>query len=101
MAVSALYHNTATAVDNPPTASASMGGPMIAMYPSNKTKDKKRLLYTATRVSQAFAVYPERPEVINQSTLFKIESTIKDEQVGSSYNILSLPVDPLSPSCTP
>lgn len=51
------------------------------MYPGNKPKDKKRLLYTAIRVTQAFAVYPERPEVINQSTLFKVEATIKDEQV--------------------
>jgi len=66
---------------------------MIAMYPSNKTKDKKRLLYTATRVSQAFAVYPERPEVINQSSLFKVESTIKDEQVGSLWAILTLAID--------
>jgi CCR4-NOT transcriptional complex subunit CAF120 len=66
---------------------------MIAMYPSNKTKDKKRLLYTATRVSQAFAVYPERPEVINQSSLFKIESTIKDEQVGYLLRILTLAID--------
>lgn len=55
--------------------------PVIAMYPSNKSKDKKKLLYTTTRVTQAFAVYPERPEVINASSLFKIEGTIKDEQV--------------------
>lgn len=63
-----------------------MGGPAISMYPGNKSKDKKKLLYTTTRVTQAFAVYPERPEVINASSLFKIEGTIKDEQV--SFDII-------------
>jgi len=68
------------------------------MYPSNKAKDKKRLLYTATQVTQAFAVYPERPEVINQSSLFKIEATIKDEQVGT-HGYLRIRCSSLLPSC--
>jgi hypothetical protein len=33
-------------------------------------------------VTQAFAVYPERPELINKSTLMKIEGTIGDEEVA-------------------
>jgi CCR4-NOT transcriptional complex subunit CAF120 len=62
--------------------------PVISMYPGNKSKDKKKLLYTTTRVTQAFAVYPERPEVINASSLFKIEGTIKDEQVRLFYTAM-------------
>lgn len=54
------------------------------MYLGNKPKDKKKILFTTTRVTQAFAVYPERPEVINASSLFKVEGTIKDEQAYSS-----------------
>lgn len=33
-------------------------------------------------VTQAFAVYPERPELINKSTLMKIEGKIGDEEVA-------------------
>jgi hypothetical protein len=55
------------------------------MYPpAAKTKDKvdkKHVVYMTTRITQAFAVYPDRPELINQSSLFKVEGTIKDEQV--------------------
>lgn len=65
-------------------SSSALQVPTIAMYPSNKAKDKKRMMYTATRVTQAFAVYPERPEVITQSTLFKVEATVKDEAAYSS-----------------
>ncbi|CAG8706298.1 3163_t:CDS:2, partial [Acaulospora colombiana] len=60
------------------------GFPSIVMYPpSAKTKDKvdkKHIIYMVTRITQAFAVYPDRPELINQSSLFKVEGTIKDEQ---------------------
>ncbi|KAG9052640.1 hypothetical protein FS842_009468 [Serendipita sp. 407] len=65
---------------------AAAGVPAIAMYPGNKPKDKKKVLFTTTKITQAFAVYPERPEVISQSALFKIEGTIKDERVYSSTN---------------
>jgi CCR4-NOT transcriptional complex subunit CAF120 len=53
------------------------------MYAGNKTNDRKRVLYMALGVTQAFAVYPERPEIIQHSTLFKIEATIKEGQVRS------------------
>lgn len=65
--------------------SAIGSGPSITMYRTNKTKDRRRPLYTVTRVTQAFGVYPERPEIINQSTLFKLEALIKDEQVSGSF----------------
>jgi CCR4-NOT transcriptional complex subunit CAF120 len=56
--------------------------PLIAFYLSPKPKDRKRPFLTLRDVTQAFAVYPERPELINKSTLMKIEGTIGDEEVA-------------------
>ncbi|KAF8263900.1 hypothetical protein EI94DRAFT_1703672 [Lactarius quietus] len=39
-------------------------------------KDRKKPFLTLQGVTQAFAVYPERPELINKSTLMKIEGKI-------------------------
>jgi hypothetical protein len=68
------------------------------MYPpAAKTKDKvdkKHVVYMTTRITQAFAVYPDRPELINQSSLFKVEGTIKDEQVRTDdHTSLNLDAD--------
>jgi len=56
--------------------------PLIAFYLSPKPKDRKRPFLIQRDVTQAFAVYPERPELINKSTLMKIEGTIGDEEVA-------------------
>jgi CCR4-NOT transcriptional complex subunit CAF120 len=56
--------------------------PLIAFYLSPKPKDRKRPFLTLRAVTQAFAVYPERPELINKSTLMKIEGTIGEEEVA-------------------
>jgi CCR4-NOT transcriptional complex subunit CAF120 len=56
--------------------------PLIAFYLSPKPKDRKRPFLTLREATQAFAVYPERPELINKSTLMKIEGTIGDEEVA-------------------
>ena len=40
--------------------------PMIQVFASSKPKDKKKPLLTMRSVSQAFAVYPERPELIRK-----------------------------------
>lgn len=56
--------------------------PTIAMYASPKPKDKKTPLLTMTDVSQAFAVYPERPELITRSTLIKLEGTLGTEDLA-------------------
>ncbi|KIK62928.1 hypothetical protein GYMLUDRAFT_41206 [Collybiopsis luxurians FD-317 M1] len=53
--------------------------PMVAMYTSPKPKDKKRPLMVLSSVSQVFAVYPERPELISRSTLFKVEGTFSSD----------------------
>lgn len=56
--------------------------PMLQLFMSNKPKEKKKAILTVQNVSQAFAVYPERPELISRSTLIKIEGTLGDEEVA-------------------
>jgi CCR4-NOT transcriptional complex subunit CAF120 len=56
--------------------------PLVAFYPSPKPKDRRIPFLTLQNVTQAFAVYPERPELINKSTLMKIEGTIGGEEVA-------------------
>src|SRR6267154_2577951 len=56
--------------------------PLIAFYLSTKSKDRKRSFLTLRDVTQAHAVYPERPELVNMSTLTKIEGTMGDEEVA-------------------
>ena len=56
--------------------------PLIAFYLSPKPKDRRRPFLIVRNVTQAFAVYPERPELINKSTLMKIEGTIGNEEVA-------------------
>ncbi|KAH7884450.1 hypothetical protein F5I97DRAFT_1456898 [Phlebopus sp. FC_14] len=58
--------------------------PVLSLYASHKPKDKKRPLLTLKDVTQAFAVYPERPELINRSTLMKLEGLIGDEDTAGS-----------------
>ncbi|KAG6910858.1 hypothetical protein DXG01_007174 [Tephrocybe rancida] len=58
--------------------------PVISMYTSQKPKDKKKALLTFKNVTQAFAVYPERPELISRSTLVKVEGTFGDEETAAS-----------------
>ena len=55
--------------------------PMIQLFLSSKPKDKKKPLLTMRGVSQAFAVYPERPELISRSTLMKLEGQLGDEEM--------------------
>ena len=56
--------------------------PTIQLFPSPKPKDKKKPLLTMHAVSQAFAVYPERPELISRSTLMKLEGKLGDEDMA-------------------
>jgi CCR4-NOT transcriptional complex subunit CAF120 len=52
----------------------------ISLYVSPRRKDESPVL-TVEAVTQAFAVYPERPELISSSTLFKLEGTYGDEEM--------------------
>ncbi|KAH9846672.1 hypothetical protein C2E23DRAFT_898508 [Lenzites betulinus] len=65
-----------------PTRSHLPARPMIQLYPSGKPKDKRKSLLTMRSVSQAFAVYPERPELISRSTLMKLEGQLGDEEMA-------------------
>lgn len=56
--------------------------PILSLYASSKLKDKKKALLTLKNVTQAFAVYPERPELINRSTLMKLEGLLGDEETA-------------------
>ncbi|KAG1750844.1 hypothetical protein EDB19DRAFT_1893361 [Suillus lakei] len=58
--------------------------PLLALYATPRPKDKKHPLLTLREVSQAFAVYPERPELINRSTLMKLEGLIGDEEMAGT-----------------
>ncbi|KAF6759942.1 hypothetical protein DFP72DRAFT_121002 [Ephemerocybe angulata] len=58
--------------------------PTIYVYSGIKPKDKKKPLLTITDVSQAFSVYPERPDLIPRSPLIKVEGTFGPEETAMS-----------------
>ena len=53
----------------------------ISLYAAPRGKDKRKPLLTFDAVTQAFAVYPERPKLISSSTLIKLEGTYGDEDM--------------------
>ena len=57
--------------------------PTLQLFTSNKPKEKKKAVLTVHGVSQAFAVYPERPELISRSTLIKVEGMLGEEDLAS------------------
>lgn len=59
----------------------------IALYAAPRGKDKKKPLLTFDTVTQAFAVYPERPKLITSSTLIKLEGTYGDEEICTSMKL--------------
>ena len=56
--------------------------PMIQIFSGPRPKEKKKSLLTMRLVTQAFAVYPERPELISRSTLMKLEGQLGDEEMA-------------------
>ena len=58
--------------------------PTLSFYISQKIKDKRKAILTVRDVTQAFAVYPERPELISRSTLMKLEGTLGEEEIFGS-----------------
>ncbi|KAG6888430.1 hypothetical protein C0992_008510 [Termitomyces sp. T32_za158] len=58
--------------------------PLVSMYTSQRPKDRKKALLSFKNVTQAFAVYPERPELISRSTLIKVEGTFGDEEMAGT-----------------
>ncbi|KAG8933262.1 hypothetical protein FRC02_012248 [Tulasnella sp. 418] len=59
----------------PPPAKSS-----LAIYQNHKARDKKKHIVILSNVTQVFAVYPERPEMISRSTLIKVEGTFSDDE---------------------
>jgi CCR4-NOT transcriptional complex subunit CAF120 len=56
--------------------------PIVSFYLSSKRKDRMKPLLSLQEVTQAFAVYPERTELINKSTLMKIEGKISRDDAA-------------------
>ncbi|KAF8312525.1 hypothetical protein DL93DRAFT_2229030 [Clavulina sp. PMI_390] len=54
----------------PPSTSSSS---TLTLYAGNKSKDRKTPLLTLTDVAQVFSVFPDRVELINISTIIKME----------------------------
>ena len=61
--------------------------PVIAMYASPRAKDRKKPIMTMWDVTQAFGVYPERPELISRSTLMKVEGTFGDDDIAANLRL--------------
>ncbi|KAG6898735.1 hypothetical protein C0993_004785 [Termitomyces sp. T159_Od127] len=58
--------------------------PLVSMYASHRPNDRKRALLSMRDVTQAFAVYPERPELISRSTLIKMEGTFGEGEMSAA-----------------
>ncbi|KAG7089468.1 hypothetical protein E1B28_011153 [Marasmius oreades] len=56
--------------------------PTVVVYASPKPKDRKKPILTVNDITQAFAVYPERPELITRSTLIKLEGSLGAEELA-------------------
>jgi len=72
-------------------SSGSVSPPIIkssvALYQTQKAREKRKPDLTMYDITQAFAVYPERPEMISKSTLLKIEGTMGNEDpIGNMRN---------------
>lgn len=59
--------------------------PVFTMFVSPKSKDRKKPALTVSSITQAFAVYPDRPELISKSTLIKIEGTFGEEDMAHNF----------------
>ncbi|KAI9066236.1 hypothetical protein FKP32DRAFT_1673985 [Trametes sanguinea] len=70
-----------------PTRSHLPARPMIQLFASSRPKDKKKALLTMRSITQAFAVYPERPELISRSTLMKLEGALGDEDMAGALKL--------------
>ncbi|KAI0663874.1 hypothetical protein C8Q70DRAFT_1050494 [Cubamyces menziesii] len=73
--------------DKSPTRTHLPAQPMIQLFASSRPRDKKKALLTMHSVTQAFAVYPERPELISRSTLMKLEGRLGNEEMAGSLSM--------------
>ncbi|KZV88890.1 hypothetical protein EXIGLDRAFT_678466 [Exidia glandulosa HHB12029] len=73
--VSALFNRSSS----PTPSTAESLRPNVAFFAGPKGKERKMQVISMGAVSQAFAVYPERPEMIPHSTLLKLEGVLGSE----------------------
>ncbi|KAJ6486734.1 hypothetical protein C8R45DRAFT_995684 [Mycena sanguinolenta] len=66
--------------DNGPPDMPLASKPVISKFASPKPKDRRKPVLTFYNATQAFAIYPERPELIGRSTLIKLQGLIGDEE---------------------
>jgi len=55
------------------------------VFLSPKPKDRRKPALSLSCVTQAFAVYPGRPELISKGTLIKVEGTFGDEEMAATF----------------
>lgn len=77
--LSALFNR-----DHSPPRGPATARPTIQFFTSNKQKDMKRALLTVRDVTQTFAVYPERPNLIDTASLLKVEGSLGDEEAAGT-----------------
>ena len=70
--------NISSSKDAPPK-------PNISVFLSPKPKDRRKPALSLSCVTQAFAVYPGRPELISKGTLIKVEGTFGDEEMAATF----------------
>lgn len=73
--------------DHSPPQSNLPAKPLIHFFQSPKPRDRKKAVLTMREVTQAFAVYPERPELISRSTLMKLEGYLGDEEIAANMRL--------------
>jgi CCR4-NOT transcriptional complex subunit CAF120 len=60
---------------------------VMTLFASSKSKDRKTPLLSFETVTQAFAVYPERPKLISSSTLIKLEGIYGQQAMAGSMKL--------------
>lgn len=80
--MSALFSLSARPSSPPPSPTSVPA--MIALFPGTKPKERRTPLLTVTDVTQAFSVYPDRVELINISTLIKVEGRLGDQDYADA-----------------
>ncbi|KAF8604528.1 hypothetical protein BDV93DRAFT_522246 [Ceratobasidium sp. AG-I] len=79
---SAIFLSGKTSTEANPNLSLTnnKGAPVIYFYTSAEPKERTTPTLTVSDVSQTFAVYPERPDLIARSTLVKVEGRLGWEE---------------------
>ncbi|KAF7424192.1 hypothetical protein PC9H_009495 [Pleurotus ostreatus] len=85
--MSNLFSRHENTSQNSQTNEAVPARAAINFYAGAKTKERKKAILTFSDVTQAFAVYPERPELISRSTLIKMEGTFGDDEAAQAMKL--------------